>query len=429
MTSLLQAGVARAVITPPVQSTWQAGYSARKRPAEGIHDDLVATALVLDGSGDPSQRVAIVTTDVISFHDEQVRRIRRLVTEQGALAGERVLLCASHTHGGPSLYPRAGLPTNDAYIGALEQTIAGVVYAAARQLQPVALGLGRSVARFNVNRRRRAPDGQMVMRPNPDGAVERTVAVLRVDPAPGGQVAAGAAPLALLFRYTCHPTAMGAQNYLFTADYPGATRRFVERAYEAQEGTKTTAMFLPGCFANVRPHLTGPEGGFRSATWPELAALGRQLGGAVIRAGETVRDPTSSARDVDLAGPLGAALASIELPLEANAAGRQSWPAEVQVLRCGGLYLVGLPGEIFVETGWLVQRQVAEVTGVPERQVLVEGYCHGTVGYVPSAAAIPEGGYEVGAWKLGERPAGYAAATEGLLAATAADLAARLAQR
>lgn len=429
MVPSLQAGIARTVITPPVQSTWQGGYGARTRPAEGIHDDLVATALLLDdGSGDPARRVAIVAADLISFRDEQVQRIRALIDQQGMAVGKRVLLCCSHTHGGPALYPRSALPANDAYIAALEQQIAGVVYAAAQRLQPVALGLGQGEAHFNVNRRLRQPDGQMVMRPNLEGVVDRAVSVLRVDPTPDGQLAAGGTPLALLFRYTCHPTSMGAQNYWFTADYPGAARRFVERAYDgANDDRGTLALYLPGCFANIRPNLTTSQGGFRSATWPELEALGRQLGSTVIHASERVRDPTSLDKRAELAGPLGAALERIELPLEQNEAGRPSWPGEVQVLRLGGVYLVGLPGEIFLETGWLVRRQVAAATGAPESRVLVQGYCHGTVGYVPTAAAIPEGGYEVGAWKMSERPAGFAAATEQALADSAARLAAQLA--
>jgi hypothetical protein len=154
MAALLQAGVARAVITPPVQSTWQGGYAARERPAEGIHDDLVATALAFDGAGDPARRVAIVSADVISFRDEQVQRIRRIIDEQGAVPGGRVMLCCSHTHGGPALYPRATLPANEAYISALEQQVAGVVYAAAQHMQPVALELGHSEAHFVATRLR-----------------------------------------------------------------------------------------------------------------------------------------------------------------------------------------------------------------------------------------------------------------------------------
>ncbi|MGH2353271.1 MAG: hypothetical protein ACRDJN_16820 [Chloroflexota bacterium] len=451
------AGVARATITPPVGSTWQGGYGARRRAAQGVHDDLCATALVLqEVDAESGSRVALITADLVSLSDDQVQRVRQLVGEQGAVAPERIMICCSHTHGGPATRKSASLPVNDTYLATLEQHLAGVVYQAARRLQPVAVGLGHGEARFNVNRRLRLPDGQTAMRPNPDGAVDRGVAVLRLDSAladdegearnagagspdePGRAEPAGVIghrPLALLFRFTCHATSLGGQNYLVTADYPGAARRFVERAYgdssdgaaAAGEKVRTMAMFLPGCFGNVRPNLTAPAGGFRSATWEELAALGRQLGSAAVQAGEAVRDPTSPQRGADLSGPVGAASARIELPLEPNDAGRQSWPAEVQVLRVGAVYLVGLPGEVFVEIGWRTQRAVAAAARVPVEHVLVQGYSNGNVGYVPTAAAIPEGGYEVGAWKNSDRPAGFTDEAERLLAETAATLAGELA--
>ncbi len=417
------AGLARTVITPPVESTWQAGYAARRHAAEGIHDDLVATALVLDdGSGEPGRRIALIAVDIITLRDEQVQRIRGLLAEQGAVQPERVLICSSHTHGGPAVLQRATLPSNAEYIGALEQHLAGLVAAAARRLTPVAIGLGFSEARFNVNRRLAQPDGQMVMRPNAQGIVDRSVTVLRLDTLSGGHPTPGAAPLALLFRYVCHPTSMGAQNYQFTADYPGAARRFVERAY----ADSTKALFLPGCFANIRPNLTNDEGAFRSATWEEVEALGRQLGSSVVQAAEAVCDPTAPPA-TNLGGVLGAALERLDLPIETNDGGVTGWPAEVQVLRCGETYIVGLPGEIFLETGLKAQQAVARASGVEPARVLVLGYCNGSIGYLPTASAIPEGGYEVGAWRNSERPGGFTADAERRLVECAARQAARLA--
>src|SRR6185312_799878 len=179
------------------------------------------------------------------------------------------------------------------------------------------------------NRRLRMADGTVPMRPNPDGAIDRAVTVVRLDPAPTDGAVPGQGPLALLYRYACHPTSVGAQNDLITADYPGAARRCIEQVYQAGSA-QPFAMFLPGCFANLRPNLRGPEGGFRSATWPELDALGRQLAGAAIAAAEAAGDPTAKTPAPDLGGPVNAAATWIDLPLERNDAGRPDWPAEVQ---------------------------------------------------------------------------------------------------
>ena len=100
--------------------------------------------------------------------------------------------------------------------------------------------------------------------------------------------------------------------------------------------------------------------------------------------------------------------------------------AEVQVFRLGDVWLVTVPGEVFVEIGWRVRDAVAEAAGVPPGTVVVAAYANGNVGYVPAAAAIPEGGYEVTAFRSSGRPAGYAPEAEDVLVQTAAALAADL---
>jgi hypothetical protein len=101
-------------------------------------------------------------------------------------------------------------------------------------------------------------------------------------------------------------------------------------------------------------------------------------------------------------------------------------PAEVQVFRLGGVWLVTLPGEVFLEIGWKTRDAVAQAAGVAPERVVVAAYANGSVGYVPTAAAMPEGGYEVTAYRHGGRPSGYAPESEDVLARTAAELAAAL---
>ena len=55
----------------------------------------------------------------------------------------------------------------------------------------------------------------------------------------------------------------------------------------------------------------------------------------------------------------------------------------------GGLSLVAAPGEIFTENGALVKEQS------PFKDTFFLGYTNGSIGYVPTRSAYPEGGYEV----------------------------------
>src|SRR5512138_3846671 len=90
----LTAGVARRIITPP-KGIFLIGYGDRAKGNIGIHDDLTATALVLD---DGTTRLAIVALDILTINEFIVDRIRARLTPI------EVLLCCSHTHSGPIAY-------------------------------------------------------------------------------------------------------------------------------------------------------------------------------------------------------------------------------------------------------------------------------------------------------------------------------------
>src|SRR5688500_12546895 len=93
----LQAGVARATITPPIGIP-MVGLAGRG-PAEGVHDDLFATVVSLQ-SGDT--RAAIVTADLIGFGEGLTNRIRAEIERRTGIPAAHILLCASHTHYGPA---------------------------------------------------------------------------------------------------------------------------------------------------------------------------------------------------------------------------------------------------------------------------------------------------------------------------------------
>ena len=479
----MRAGVAKVCITPPV-GAWQGGYGARNRASDGIHDDLHARALVFEG--DDGTRAAIVAVDVVILTHEVAEAARRRAEDLTGIPAGHIALCASHTHGGPATraYGETGARGNPEYLAVLPQYLAGAVAAATCEMRPVSVRLGRGQAGFNVNRRVRTSEGT-VMRPNPEGVVDREVLVVRLDAVedeeratkdesgavgedsssvvrPSSAARGDGAPLAVLFRYTCHATAMGGNNYLITADYPGAAAAFVEQAY----GGGTLALFLQGCTGNVRPNLTAMDGSFRSATWPELARLGRELSGAVVAAAEqsvfagrpTVGERAAHPAPLAVAGtttllPYGPPPAESELRAlidgghwadgRAASEGERRWAgraleaiqsgrvepgaqAEVQVFRLGDVWLVILPGEVFVEIGWRVRDAVAQAAGVSPESVVVAAYANGNVGYVPTAAAMPEGGYEVTVFRSSGRPAGYAPEAEDVLVQTAAGLVASL---
>ena len=92
--SVLTAGVARRIISPP-KGIFLIGYGDRSKGNTGVHDDLTATALVLESGG---VRVALVALDILTINEFVVDRVR------ARLAPTEVILCCSHTHSGPIAY-------------------------------------------------------------------------------------------------------------------------------------------------------------------------------------------------------------------------------------------------------------------------------------------------------------------------------------
>lgn len=387
MSTGLQAGVARANITPPV-GCYLAGYGSartdpatstkddhiaypgpRIKPSAGINDDLFAKALVLD---DGAIQVALVTLDLIGVDDNLVAQARALIQAATGIPGGHVLLGAAHTHAGPFTVAHGeGKLADPDYLSQLTKKIAGAASMAARSLAPATLSLGWGQAAIGVHRRVVTPEGTF-MRPNPAGPVDRRVGVLRIDATEGS-------PLAILVHYTCHPNVLRHDNLLISADYVGVALDLLEQVYPG-----STALFLQGCCGNVRPNLVGDDGDFRSGGETDRQRLGRILGAAAVKAAEQAV-PLAPVR-------LKAASERVLLPL---AEGREgpggetgSVEAEMQALALGPLLLITIPGEPFVEIG----QRIRQAVGDP---VLVVGYANGYLGYLATSQAHTEGGYEV----------------------------------
>jgi hypothetical protein len=403
----LLAGIAKANITPYV-GAFLAGYGNRDHGCKGVHDELYARAMVLTAG---EETVALVSADLIGLSIDSVARVRSQVESVSGIAPDRVMVACTHTHSGPVM----GLlrhPGQDPELQHVtERTIAGAVIAAHRQMVPAALGSGKGSCDVAVNRRERSQDGSMSIGENPEGPSDPEVGVLSVRTRDG-------APLALWVTYACHPVVLDGKNYLVSADYPGETVAFLERAYPG-----VMAGFLTGTCGNINPRknaatfdevrrvasILGAEGvrvaeGIACEDDVTLAAGQSQMEGryaALPPAAEARRIMEERTRELDEKLAQGAisktqhesdalrnwaydAIAEYSRPRRAK-----SQALEVHAFRLGDAVLMGLPGEAFVEIGLAIKA----ASPVPHTFVL--GTTNGDVGYIPTAAAFAEGGYEV----------------------------------
>jgi len=102
-----KAGAASVKITPEGPMA-MAGYAGRKRPSEGVAQDLFAKALAIEGPG--ATRVVIVTLDLIGVSKPLRDWVAARLREKHGLEPGALLMGASHTHCGPQLGARPASP-------------------------------------------------------------------------------------------------------------------------------------------------------------------------------------------------------------------------------------------------------------------------------------------------------------------------------
>jgi len=400
----LKAGFARVEITCPVGIPLIGSYG---KPNDAILDPLYARAMVLN---DGPTTVAVISTDLLYTPlEEIVAPVRTLIKERCGIPESNVLICATHTHSGPEVFTRSKIPSDgrldpsridQAYLHALEDRLADCVCAAHANLAPAAIGFARGhLPEVVFNRRPIAPSGTAVMTLSvtPEVAAARTIrtdadgntcvafthieqetgvkfgpidpelCVLRVED-PAGAI------MGSVVAFGCHPVCVyPSAPTVISADYPGDAAALVEQV----EGG--TCLFTLSPAGNLVPFQRGQA---------EHAKIGKAIGAEAVRRLQFL--PTTPS--VSLA----ALTKQVELPLKqtGKAEAARCIETEIQVLRIGDIYLLGLPGEILVEIGLEIKRKA----GI-EKLILIS-LSNDAIGYVCPAKAYDEGGYEPGSGTL-----------------------------
>jgi len=425
---ILQAGVSRVTITPPV-GMYLVGME-RSENSHGLRDDLYATALAFS---DGETEAIIVSCDVLLIHPDLVKRVRQDASVQTGMSGENIMFCATHCHSGPvtCAFPDSK-PMYRAYVDNLAFLLSGLVRMAHDCMVPAHLGFGRGEARIGINRRLTRPDGMTVIAANPDGPVDPEVGILRVDAADGR-------PMAVVVNYACHPVVLGNGSNVISADWPGAMRRVVERV------TGARCLFVQGAAGDINPWPGEP-----SDREDVLERLGTEVGGAVVAAWAGIEpkpaDRVAVSGDRLIIPLMPPSQYEGKMPqfveLESAVSGltwdqmqgllrdMMPWSAEIvgegdgrqavmelQAIQAGDMALVSAAGEVFVKTGLAVKQQS------PTANTMFAAYTNGAVSYFPLPEDYLRGGYEVEEAYIGYRlPAPVAPEAAGLIRETAVRL-------
>ncbi|MFH1025017.1 MAG: FGGY family carbohydrate kinase [Planctomycetota bacterium] len=363
----------------PRQGAFLAGYPYVERRATGVHDPLWASALCLRSGG---RALLILTLDLLFIDTALARKLRRDTAAGLDIEESAVFIGCTHTHSGPVTirfgdrgHPFAVTPAPDPeYLCGLEALVLEAARGASAACRPaVAAWSSARVQDVGGNRH------------DPDGPSDPEAGILAVrDKATGLLLGASVV-------YAMHPTVLHEDSTLISSDFP----HFVREEIRACFGPQVTTLYHTGAAGNQSPrhHV-------KAQTFEEARRLGGELGRAICRgmkrlAPAEFRDDLrldSRLSSVDLVRRAIPARSEAEdgmrrcraiyddlrkrnapsaqvrtaecdlfgadsvLQLTAcNEAGRLEpilsglSPADVQALRIGDGFLIGLPGELFVE--------------------------------------------------------------------------------
>ncbi len=228
--SAIEANVAVIKLTPPLEMGYTlGGYGARmSKPAEGIHDDIWAKALVLN---DGVKKYAIVTLDILGLPPNVKPQVIEKLNQEG-WTEENILLLPSHSHTSLEMFALNDKNIfNLAPIGIFQpqlldfvvQSLADLIKSADQNLKPVKIGSqSRQIEGLNRNRRG-------------EPFVDKTLTVTRIDHINGK-------PMTVLVNWTGHPTIMDEHDMLVSGGWPG----YLQRELEDWIGKGVVAMYYNG---------------------------------------------------------------------------------------------------------------------------------------------------------------------------------------
>lgn len=418
----LQVGFSRVNITPMLGIPVRGYYIDRF--ASGVRDELEFNTLAFRAGDDT---VLLLSADLCEIDAETLDPFRRAISEATGVPFDNILIHATHTHTGPDIDKGVENALVTEYRGFVCRRAVDAATLALQDLKPARMGWRVAEAKnISFVRRYLMKDGSVRTNPgvnNPDivkpiGVVDERVNVFRFDQEGGKSL--------VLVNFGDHPDTIGGDK--ISADWPGFTRRVVERALD-----NTRCVFVNGAQGDVNHVNVFPtEGDFNdmivdfddvSRGYGHARHMGQVVGGAVLSVYDkvnyvdidsvraiaaTIDLPSNMPKPEDMAEAyrieaLHKAGRDAELPYEAMMLttvvaeaermirlehGPENFKMPLSGFALGNFAFFGIPGEPFTGIGM----------GLKEAKgwTLVSPMCltNGCMGYFPMQDSYDEGGYE-----------------------------------
>ena len=441
---MLKVGTSKADITPPVGIAHANWGSSIHQVAEGIDMPLYCNVLYIESEAS-GNKVIILDLDLCIIDDEIDQMIREAVLSVINIPSENIRISVSHTHAGPP-YGRSdstgggwlteGVDLIVPYFESFPEKISDAIKKATGSLKRCNISYGIGKSDININRRPSDEKGNLFTGRNWEGIVDHSVDVIGFDDEHGNIIAT-------IVGYACHPTILGPDNRLISPDYPGHMRKTVD------EVVGGSCIFLQGAAGNQ-----GPIHGFVGEV--EVARKAGKILGLEASKVRMSIDPFERKEKLVEIIPAGADLGMyedivvsepsddliinntyVDLPTldfpsyeeaseiydnaieelnkarklgnkdeikkmvsnakRANFTRRNSLRSKngkvniwIQTIKIGDIVLQGIPLEPFIEYGDRIKSLN------PNKKIVLSGYTNCIHGYLPTAKAYEEGGYETG---------------------------------
>ena len=404
---MLKAGFARLDITPPFGTPLD-GYFT-ERHVKGVLDPIELNAIALC---DGEKTVVMIAADLLGIYLSDVEAIKDLILARTGVPKECVVISALHQHTSFRLYQKGAghLPTS--YVDVLYAKFGDVAQMAIDDLSDAELSSAEKLAEEPIAfvRRYVTKDGTYVTNPPPKvipnlaarcAEADNTVRMLRFK-------REGAKDIALV-NFSTHPDVVHGEKV--SADWPGFTRRFVEAdngdvscifftgaqgdsnhvdflgtrrdGYEhSRHMGRVVANAVKEMWDNTTPHESG-----------RLFAEIKDIYNKSNTSGEEKYEECVAFEKARRAGTLGynphieeCAFARRVIEIRESMTIYRKLP--VTVIGIGDVAIVGFGGEPFTEYG------AAARAAAGGKFTLTFCATNGYQGYLPSAKAFSQGGYE-----------------------------------
>ena len=405
----LRVGVFRVDVSPPI------GSPVAYAPARKIEDPLSARGIVLVGAGAP---IVLCAVDSIGIGNEAYDQWREGLATAAGTTPDRVAVHVLHQHDGPrhdftveAILQGHGLGGKWFDVGYMRDTIrrtsaaVGEATKSAKPVTKIEVGMAK-IEKVASNRRILGPDGKVaIVRYSatkkqeaidaPEGVIDpfvRLVSFWNED-----------RPIACLTYYACHPQSYYGKGDV-TAEFIGLARAKREKEldvpcihFNGAGGNVAAGKYNDGS-PEMRPILTDRVAAGMKAAWEARRpievkpadvewreCLVHLVAGAHLdadKAKSVLDDPNADAayrfNRFNAAGQLAFLKRSK----------KDGYPVTLTCLKLGSIYLVHMPGELFVEY------QLAAQAMRPKDFVCMAGYGDYSPFYIGTALAYEQGGYE-----------------------------------